>query len=50
MTFTAAASGGALPYEYKWIVFDGVTSAVVQTWSISNTFVWNRPRRMLLTP
>jgi hypothetical protein len=40
VTFTAAASGGTTPYQYKWWVFDGIDWSVVQTWSSSNTFTW----------
>jgi hypothetical protein len=40
VTFTAAASGGATPYQYKWWVFDGTDWIVVQSWSASDTFTW----------
>jgi hypothetical protein len=39
ITFTADASGGTGPYQYKWWVFDGSWN-VVRNWSTSNTFVW----------
>jgi hypothetical protein len=38
--FTAAASGGSSPYEYKWWLFDGTTWTVVQSWSTAATWTW----------
>lgn len=40
ITFTATATGGLTPYQYKWWVSDGVTSTIGQNWSASNTFAW----------
>src|SRR4029453_4711726 len=40
ITFTAAATGGVAPHQYKWGVFDGVLWVVVQDWSTANTFLW----------
>ncbi len=40
ITFTATATGGRTPYQYKWWVSDGVTSTIGQNWSASNTFAW----------
>src|SRR5439155_1402755 len=40
VTFTAAASGGTAPYQYKWWLSDGTTWTVVQAWSATATFVW----------
>ena len=40
ITFTAAASGGTAPYQFKWFVFDGKTWNVMQDWSPSNTWAW----------
>jgi hypothetical protein len=40
ITFTAAATGGQAPHQYKWRVFDGVLWRVVQDWSASSTFTW----------
>ena len=40
ITFTATASGGTAPYQFKWFVFDGRTWTVMQDWSSSNTWTW----------
>src|SRR5205085_2640098 len=40
VTFTAAASGGAAPYQYKWWLFDGTSWTAVQAWSTAATFTW----------
>jgi hypothetical protein len=40
VTFTATASGGATPYQYKWWVYNGIDWSVLQTWSTSNSFTW----------
>jgi len=45
ITFTAAASGGRSPYQFKWLVYDGTTWNVVRNWSSSNTFTWSTPAR-----
>jgi hypothetical protein len=39
ITFTANASGGTGPYEYKWWLFNG-SWTVVSNWSTSSTFAW----------
>jgi len=39
-TFTASASGGQPPYQYKWWVFDGIGWTSVRDWSMSNAFTW----------
>jgi N-acetylmuramoyl-L-alanine amidase len=39
ITFTANASGGSAPLQYKWWVYDGNWN-VVSNWSTSNTFTW----------
>ncbi|MEQ1757158.1 MAG: putative Ig domain-containing protein [Vicinamibacterales bacterium] len=38
--FTAAANGGAAPYEFQWRVFDGSTWTTAQTWNAAATFMW----------
>lgn len=40
VAFTAAASGGLAPYQYRWAVFDGVTWVAVTNWGSGNTFTW----------
>ena len=40
IVFTATASGGAAPYQFKWWIDNGGTSTVGQQWSTSNTFTW----------
>jgi hypothetical protein len=40
ITFTASASGGFAPYQYKWFVSDGKTWKEMQDWSSSNTWTW----------
>jgi hypothetical protein len=40
VTFTASASGGAAPYQYKWWVFDGLSWIVMQSWTSSNVWTW----------
>jgi hypothetical protein len=40
VTFTASASGGIQPYEYKWLVFNGVAWTAVTAWSPGSTFAW----------
>jgi hypothetical protein len=40
VTFTAAATGGAAPYQYMFWVWNGSTWSVVRDWSGSNTFTW----------
>jgi len=40
ITFTATATGGTAPYQYKWWVFNGTTWTIVRNWSTDRTFVW----------
>src|SRR5439155_22209474 len=40
ITFSAAATGGTAPYQYKWWLWNGSAWNVVQDWSPSATFVW----------
>jgi hypothetical protein len=38
--WTASASGGQAPYQYRWAVWNGSTWTTVSTWSTSNWFDW----------
>jgi hypothetical protein len=38
--FTAIASGGTSPYQFKWWIENGGTSTIGQQWSTSSTFTW----------
>jgi len=40
VTFTAIATGGTAPYQFKWWLWDGATWTVLADWSTSNTFAW----------
>ena len=40
VTFTASATGGNPPYQFKWWVYDGTTWTIAQDWSASSTFAW----------
>src|SRR4051794_3449760 len=40
ITFSATATGGTAPYQYKWWVSNGTTSTLGRDWSTSNTFAW----------
>jgi hypothetical protein len=40
VTFTAIATGGAAPYDFKWWLWDGATWTVLRDWSRGNIFTW----------
>ena len=40
ITWTASAWGGAAPYQYKFLVWDGTSRIVVRAWSTVPTFTW----------
>jgi hypothetical protein len=40
ITFTAHASGGLVPYQFKWWLYDGLTWSVLRDWNTGNTFAW----------
>jgi subtilisin family serine protease len=40
ITWTASAGGVAGPYQYRWFLWDGTASTMVQNWSSTPTFVW----------
>ncbi len=39
--FSAAATGGVSPLQFKWWVYDGFVWRVEKNWDTSNTFVFN---------
>jgi hypothetical protein len=39
-TFSATASGGLAPYQYKWWLFDGMSWSVLRDWSEDETLPW----------
>jgi hypothetical protein len=39
-TFTATATGGAAPQQYKWWVYNGLTWSAVTGWSTLNSYTW----------
>lgn len=41
ITFTAAATGGVSPLQFKWRVFDGLVWRVEKDWDTSNTLEFN---------
>ena len=40
MTFTASATGGRAPYQYRWFVWDGAVWTAMTDWASGNTFTW----------
>ncbi len=40
ITFTATAVGGVLPYQYKFLIYDGTAWTAATGWSQLNTFAW----------
>jgi hypothetical protein len=40
VTFTAIATGGTTPYQFKWWLWDGATWIVLEDWSTDNTLAW----------
>jgi hypothetical protein len=40
ITFTANASGGTAPHQYKWWLFNGTSWIVVRDWTTDNTYAW----------
>src|SRR5262249_38238961 len=38
ITFTATATAGTAPYQFKWWLSNGTTWAIARDWSTSNTF------------
>ena len=40
IAFSAQAVGGAAPYQYQWLIFDGRKWTTVSTWSSANKYSW----------
>jgi hypothetical protein len=40
ITFSATASGGTAPYQFKWWIIAGTTQTVGSNWSTNSGFVW----------
>jgi hypothetical protein len=40
ITFTAAATGGRSPYQYKWWLYNGTSWVVLRDWSTSSSHSW----------
>ncbi len=40
ITFTATAADGVAPYQYKFMVFNGSTWALLRDWGTTNTYTW----------
>jgi Matrixin len=40
IVFTANASGGTAPIQYKWWMFNGTVWSILRDWSTGNTFNW----------
>jgi cell wall-associated protease len=40
VTFTAAATGGVAPYQFKWWISDGASWTMLRDWSTSSTIIW----------
>jgi hypothetical protein len=40
ITFSAIATGGTAPVQFKWLVVNGTTAQVGQTWSTNASFMW----------
>jgi hypothetical protein len=40
ITFSATASGGIAPYQYKWWIITGSTQTIGSGWSTGSTFAW----------
>lgn len=40
ITFTAAATGGTTPYQYRWWLYDGTSWQMLRDWTTSASFTW----------
>ena len=39
--FTATATGGVAPYQYKWYIYNGLSWASPTGWTTASTFTWS---------
>jgi phosphatidylserine/phosphatidylglycerophosphate/cardiolipin synthase-like enzyme len=44
ITFTANATGGTAPRQFKWWLFDGTAWRILRNWSSSGSLAWTPPR------
>jgi len=44
VTFTAAATGGRAPYQFKWWVYDGTQWSIARDWGTGQTLNWQPSR------
>jgi hypothetical protein len=40
ITWTASATGGEAPREYKWMLYDGASYASLTNWTTDHTYAW----------
>ena len=40
MTWTASAAGGQAPYQYQFVLWDGVVWRITRPWAASNSWTW----------
>lgn len=40
ITFTAAASGGTAPYQYRWWVYNGASWQMLRDWTTNASYTW----------
>ncbi|HET9013665.1 MAG TPA: hypothetical protein VFN38_17700, partial [Gemmatimonadaceae bacterium] len=40
ITFTASATGGTTPYQYRWWLYDGTSWRMLCDWTTGASFTW----------
>jgi hypothetical protein len=40
INWSVTASGGAAPYQYKWLVYNGTSWTAMTGWTTSSTWLW----------
>ena len=45
ITFICWRDGGRGPYQFKWLIFDGVSWTIARDWNSVTTFVWRPTTR-----